>query len=221
MLSNTNMHDHRGVSYETYYQLLPAATPANVALLATDSDSRWVKWAFPWHEESLLKPYTHINFYLPIDGPPHPGLTDVWISPQPADDVFTTESLGFLSDIWPRMVENFCLASEWSTLSLVRRALQTNEVSNVVSELETGRHQLAHWYPTLSATLEIKKLLPTEGTKWLFIRARTKQVKNGRMDIEVSIFDQQSELVALGHHICLVIDNVNGPLNAVPKERKL
>jgi len=53
--------------------------------------------------------------------------------------------------------------------------------------------------------IEIKKHLPPEGVTWLFVRAVAKQIKDGRMDLEVLVCDAGMELVALSHHVCLVI----------------
>ena len=217
-----NMHAKHGASYDTNYQLVPAAAPADILKLSRGSESQWIKWTFPWHAKSFLKPYTHFHFYIPINGPPHPSLTDVWITPETADDVFTTETLGSIADIWPRMVENYCPESEWSTTNLVNRALRGTRTSSIDADFGSGRHPQAFWYPTLSMTLEIKKILPPQGVKWLFMRAQAKEIKNGRMDAEVTILDENSELVALSHHVCLVIDNADGPLKKTRhKEVKL
>lgn len=207
-----NMHAKHGIGYKINYRLRPAVAPANVLKLADGSESQWIKWTFPWHAKSLLKPYTHLHFYIPVNGPPHPSLTDVWITPENTDDAFTTEVLGFIADIWPRMVENYCPESEWSTASLVSRASKGMQTSSIDADFGFGRHPQAFWYPTLSMTLEIKKLLPPQGVKWLFLRAQAKEIKSGRMDAEVTILDQNCELVALSHHVCLVIDNADGPL---------
>lgn len=51
----------------------------------------------------------------------------------------------------------------------------------------------------------MKKALPMEGVKWLFIRVRAKQIKNGRYDLEVILMDEHNDLVALSHHVCLAV----------------
>ena len=209
--SNMDMNSHHGVTYETDYKLIPAATPANVSDLATGSESQWVPWTFPWNASSLLKPWTHFRFYSPLKGPPHPSITDVWITPENKDDMFTTEALGSIADVWPRVVENYCPESKWNTTNLVNRALRGARRSKRDVDIELGRHPQAFWYPTLSMTLEIKKLLPPQGVKWLFMRAQAKKIENGRMDTEVTIWNQYSELVALSNHVCLVIDSTDGP----------
>lgn len=89
---------------------------------------------------------------------------------------FTNTSIGFVADMFPQIVENF---------------KNTNK---------------PYWYPTLLLNLDIKKLLPVEGVKWLNVRAELKQVKNGRMDLEIWVRDAAGELVALSHHVGFVLD---------------
>jgi hypothetical protein len=64
-----------------------------------------------------------------------------------------------------------------------------------------------NWYPTLSYGLEVKKTPPTPwGWKWLFLKVETYVVKNGRFDLNVKMFDEQHELVALGNHTAMIVD---------------
>ncbi|TGO26131.1 hypothetical protein BPAE_0065g00050 [Botrytis paeoniae] len=53
---------------------------------------------------------------------------------------------------------------------------------------------------------EIKKLLPPGGTMWLFMRAQAKEIKDGRLSMEVMLFDEGMELVALSQQLCPIID---------------
>ena len=41
--------------------------------------------------------------------------------------------------------------------------------------------------------------------EFLFVRVRTKRVVNGRFDLEVVIMDGEGDVVALSHHVCLVL----------------
>ena len=61
------------------------------------------------------------------------------------------------------------------------------------------------WYPTLVLNLDIKKLLPSEGVEWLFVRVVAKSIRNGRKDLDVTILDQEGELVATSQHVALVM----------------
>jgi len=55
--------------------------------------------------------------------------------------------------------------------------------------------------------LDFKKLIPDEGLEWLFVRVAAKQIKNGRMDLEVIIMDAEGDIVALSHHVALAISS--------------
>ena len=61
------------------------------------------------------------------------------------------------------------------------------------------------WYPTLLLNLDVKKALPDEGVKFLGLRVQTKSIHNGRYDLEVIIWDEHGDLVALSHHVCFVL----------------
>ena len=61
------------------------------------------------------------------------------------------------------------------------------------------------WYPTLLLNIDFKKALTEEGVEWLFSRVITKQIKNGRSDIDITIMDEQGDIVALSQHVALVV----------------
>ena len=61
----------------------------------------------------------------------------------------------------------------------------------------------------MSLTLEVKKVLPLQGVKLLFMRAHAKDIANGRMDFDVNILNEKLELGAFSHHICFVVDNAH------------
>ncbi|KAL7941178.1 thioesterase-like superfamily domain-containing protein [Trichoderma barbatum] len=64
----------------------------------------------------------------------------------------------------------------------------------------------ALWYPTLAMNLEVKKALPEEGVRWLLLRTSAKQVYNGRFDVEIIVLDTAGDLVALSHHVAMVVN---------------
>jgi hypothetical protein len=70
---------------------------------------------------------------------------------------------------------------------------------------EKERPAAKFWYPTLLLNFDVKKSLPKEGVKWLFARVETKQIRNGRMDLDVMIFDEGGDIVALSQHVALVV----------------
>jgi acyl-CoA thioesterase len=72
--------------------------------------------------------------------------------------------------------------------------------------------QLLHF--TLSMSTEIKKELPPDGVRWLYLRSEAKAIRNGRMDLEVLLFDQDMELVALSRQVAVLIPSMNKKRNS-------
>lgn len=77
-------------------------------------------------------------------------------------------------------------------------------------------------YPTTCLSIEIKKD-PGEAT-WLFAEIVCNQIKNGRFDQEVHLFDQEGDLIALSKHVSTAIDlkqrkphNITQQTNLTPK----
>ena len=118
-----------------------------------------------------------------------------------AEEKFTNEMLGSVADHWHRMVENYCPKSAWNNVQLPMNALRAATEGSQFQGNATS-----YWYPTLSMHLEIKKSLPSRGVQWLFLRARSTEIKNGRFDAEITILDEKLELVALSHQVCFVVD---------------
>lgn len=76
--------------------------------------------------------------------------------------------------------------------------------------------QSSFWYPTLAMNLEVKKALPKEGEQWLFVRSSSKQIYNGRFDVEIIVYDASGDLVALSHHVCMVVNGQKNTANRAP-----
>jgi len=82
--------------------------------------------------------------------------------------------------------------------------------NDVLSSKETTsrpeRSQWASfWYPIVTLNLDIKKALPPGGVEWLFSRVRSKRIRNGRMDIEVTILDEGGDILALSTLVALIV----------------
>ena len=198
----------KGLSHPTHYTLKPPPPPADIPKIINNTDPHWVGYTYPYHPESCIKASTHLRFVVPIKGSPHPSISDVWLTPIHAEDAFTNEMLGSVVDYWPRMAENYHSGSPYSISGIAALGLCTMEGSP--SE-DISQQRPKYGYPTLSMSLEIKKVLPPEGVKWLFMRARAKEIKNGRMDAEIFVLDESLELVALSHQVSFMIDFAHNP----------
>ncbi|KAI1456380.1 thioesterase-like superfamily-domain-containing protein [Annulohypoxylon moriforme] len=181
-LTHSNIDAETGLSLKTLWSLEPPPPPppANPsALLTGGKDPNWIEHTdkpFP----KFRKISHRVRTLLPLKGQVMPGLIDEWLRLDSGEN-FTNESIGLVCDHFPTVLED-----------LWRKA-------------EGDKPFPPFWYPTVVLNLDIKKLLPPEGVDWLFVRVRTKSIKNGRMDLEVVILDKAGEIVALSHHVALVV----------------
>lgn len=174
-ITNSNFGAERGLTLSTDWVLQPPALKVDLNKLHNDEDENWTAY------RSLSKfrvASNHLQFYLPRQGQTTRGLVDEWICFR-SGERFHNESLGLLCDMWPMVFEPY--------------------------QYIGSDTQPALWYPTLHLSLEIKKALPSEGVQWLFSRVRAKQIKNGRFDLEVVILDERADIVALSHHVAMIV----------------
>lgn len=145
-------------------------------------DAHWEKQiVMPFAE--FRKASNKVEFWHPAAGQPQLSIGDEWIRLR-SGERWNDDRIGFVSDMWPMVVEAFLAVSTGGSAK---------------------RQPARYWYPTLLLNLDIKKSLGSEGVEWLFARVRAKQIRNGRMDLEVVILDNAGEIVALSHHVCLIL----------------
>jgi len=185
------MATETGVTFSTDYKLSPPPLPVNLALLKQNKDEHWARQPdMPFAK--FRRATTKAQFHFPRKGQRSNGVADEWIRFSNGEK-WTNASLGYVCDMWPMPVEAF---------------VQAENPYNVKKNGGKAKKPAARfWYPTVLLNLDVKKSLPDEGIEWLFVRVATKQIKNGRMDLEVIIMDEGSEIVALSHHVALAVDS--------------
>ena len=70
--------------------------------------------------------------------------------------------------------------------------------------IEVGKY----WMATLSLTVDVKKG-PLEGKKgwgWLFLRARVERCYDGRYTMDITLLDEEGDVVAVGRRAELVLE---------------
>ncbi|RDW63939.1 hypothetical protein BP5796_10441 [Coleophoma crateriformis] len=192
-ITNSNMATEDGISSSVAYVPSPEPLPVALAMLAADKDENWTRQAaMPF--AGFRKATQKTEFYFPRKGQMKETSTaDEWIR-MATGERWTNATLGYVSDMWPMPVETFLV--------------HENNPYDVVSTTTAKPKEpppAKFWYPTLLLNLDIKKSLPEEGVEWLFVRVASKQIRNGRMDLEIVILDEEGDLVALSHHVSLVL----------------
>ena len=191
-ITHSNIAIESGLSLETDWALSPLPYAVNLALLGQDRDPYW-KLQSDMPFASFRKASNHLDFFLPRNGQFGNSLADEWIRFSNGER-FTTSSLGFVADMWPQLVEAY-------------------------RESDPKVAKGKFWYPTLLLNLEIKKPLPSEGLEWLFVRVRAKQIKNGRMDLEVVVLDEASDIMAISNHVSFIMDAARNTAKRQGKEK--
>jgi acyl-CoA thioesterase len=89
-----------------------------------------------------------------------------------------------------------------------------------VDHREALKASLAYWYPALSVSMEITR--DPKCAEWLFVRIKTDGLLNGRYVSDVSVLNEEGELIALAKIIGLVVKMSQGENSGVRKrEAKL
>ncbi|KAI0598282.1 thioesterase-like superfamily-domain-containing protein [Biscogniauxia sp. FL1348] len=193
----TNGSGGGGVSLATGWALDPAPTPAPTdfaRLAARGEDERWVELRerpFAGFRRAMAR----LRMYVPRAGLAQRNVVEEWVR-FASGERFTNESIGFVSDAWPQILEG------WADPPAEEEEGEEGDGKAV----RQRQKKVWHWYPTLVLNLDIKKVLPPKGVEWLFVRLHAKQIKNGRLDYEIVILDQTGDIVALSHHVVMVVD---------------
>jgi hypothetical protein len=179
-VTQTDVSKESGPSFDTNFQLRPPIKSADFEKLAKNEDPNWTLIK-KQHVDDFRPAVKRLEMYIPAAGYAQPNIVDEWVRFS-SGERFTTASLGFVVDMFPLVVENYYKKNA-NDGGLVR-----------------------FWYPTLLINLDVKKALPEEGVEWLFVRAQALQIKNGRMDYNIVVLDQQGEVVALSNHVNYIVD---------------
>ncbi|KAK0126352.1 hypothetical protein ONS95_007958 [Cadophora gregata] len=188
-LTQSDISSESGVSFDTGFSLTPAPLSVDLIKLKEDNDDNWKK-SGPMPFAEFRKATRKTQFYLPRNGQATWSWADQWIRMSNGEK-WTNESIGYVVDMFMMPVEAH---------------LQLEVAEKTAAGSGTGSPR-KFWYPTVLLNLDVKKALPTDGVEWLFSRTTAKQVKNGRMDLEIIVLDEQGDIVALSHHIALAVDS--------------
>jgi len=189
-ITNSNISTETGMTLTTGFELDPPPPTVNLAHLGQGKDELWARQDnMPF--ATFRKATKKIQYHFPVGGQVDQGISDEWLRFSTGEK-FTNASLGFVCDIFPTPVETLLGEENPYDINTSKRQAASNDTAKF-------------WYPTMLLNLEIKKALPEDGVEWLFVRTRPKEIKNGRMDLEIVIMDSEGGIVALSHHVCFVL----------------
>lgn len=192
-ITHSHLAREEGVSFDTDWALHPAPLTVDFSKLESDSEPNWVRRTFSPFPE-FRKVVTQCKYWSPRAGQTSSATVDQLMCLREPQERFTNDSLGFVVDVFPQIIEAFLL-----------QELHVDATEQERQAFLAKRGKL--WYPTLLLNLDVKKLLPSEGVKYLFLRLQAKVIKNGRYDLEIVVKDATGDIVALSHHVCLAVSS--------------
>ncbi|KAI0540094.1 thioesterase family protein [Xylaria digitata] len=163
--------------------ITPSVSRCVVLAYATFTNLWTMAGELPRGSESW-RSLTNWKFYMPRAGPSTTGILDTWIRMASGENI-TSGALAYVADSFPYNLHAFLTASAEQT----RRDGQ----------------RVALWFPTLTMNLDMKMALPKKGVEWLDERITSKQIKNGMFDLDIMIRSVDGELVALSHHVAMIV----------------
>ncbi|KAK4171681.1 thioesterase-like superfamily-domain-containing protein [Triangularia setosa] len=189
-LTMTDLSREQGLTLPTIWSL-PSKTPTpDFSLLKVKKqDDHWRE--LDLGSSGTFGTYARVldncHFYFPKRGQEHQSVIDLWMRFKVPSEGFTNSSLGLVSDAFPYVVEAFRPAPGSKTDKPFK--------ANVM-----------FWYPTIVMSLELKRSLPeTKAVQWLRLRMQCKEIRNGRLDLEVVIMDEKGELVGVSNQVNLIL----------------
>ncbi|KAK5122365.1 hypothetical protein LTR85_003949 [Meristemomyces frigidus] len=195
--TNSNLETEEGASFPTGWVINPPPPSADVSKLDADGDELWGERK-EWPFSDFRKASTKVRTWFPRKGQHSPAIVDQWLCLKEPNDRFTNESLGFVADVFPQILETYTLGVDSYSIEFEKKYSQDEQ-----RRLMKGSAKM--WYPTLLLNLDVKKALPSEGVRFLFVRLQAKMIKNGRYDLELIVKDAEGDLVALSHHVVLAV----------------
>ncbi|KAK5988496.1 hypothetical protein PT974_09979 [Cladobotryum mycophilum] len=220
------------LSLETKWQLSPPPHPVDLSKLESDSDPDWVSYQTAFYPDGFRRSDSYVKSFIPKTWPSDITHVEQWVVPgwdclplgscaaEKEEDKarWTNEMIQFVLDCSLPVEQNYyplkpgqhppmgSVASTLSFAAIQKKAREEGKPDWRALEYDGSKVAQKHGIPgTLVMATEIKKKLPPEGVRWLYLRTAVKSVMNGRVNREALLFDEAMELVAISNHIVQII----------------
>ncbi|KAL7622207.1 hypothetical protein AAE478_007710 [Parahypoxylon ruwenzoriense] len=146
----------------------------------------------------------------PRGGFPADGICDAWngwMGEERMDATYLTLMTDIIPSMSDTLLHNRGLYEAHAFFEKMERWAEQNpgvpfEGANSVAE--TMRASI--YNNTVALDIEFKRRLPKEGLRWMFTRTATKMLRDGRMDLDIAMCDEDMELIAVAHQLILVLE---------------
>lgn len=214
------------ISVNTGWNLAPAPVSISFEDLEADRESSWVGYHTPFSTTSFRNPQSYMKYYLSVEGQSqNRNIIDQWVSPGWSDKnsnrnvTWTNELIHFVLDNSIPMIYDLMDDDRTIYKEVVRAALAQKQArlegnhDNIWGE---GLDDYSYIMSTIAVTTEVKRLLPTEGVRWLFMRVEVKSILNDRLDHHIILTSQEGDLVAVSNQVAQIIP-IEGKKAKIPR----
>ncbi|KID84884.1 thioesterase family protein [Metarhizium guizhouense ARSEF 977] len=186
----TNFDKSLGPSIASPWKLNPPPLPKPdfKQVLAGKPDENWL----PSHHAGDLAPVTGKLLALrPRTDYPVQGFTDGW-NTFVGGERMDASYLASLADFIPSMSHSF---------------LGTGSAQDYNAYSAKDSMSAKTLDSTIAISFQFKRRLAAEGQEWTYTRVDTKMMEKGRMDVAVSVFNEEFELLCTCQHMTLVLES--------------
>jgi hypothetical protein len=174
---------------------------------ANEPDENWI----PSKTMGELLPFLkRMTFLYPVNGHPTAGIIDYWCAFD-RPERFGGAHLAMLCDVAP---------SASDTLLRTEGVFDAHKIYGIkkeAAEKTPGKPALLRnslkeaakariWNTTLTMDLQFKRRLSEKEMMWTFTRVTTRMLDGGRMDIDLTIYDEELVPICLARQVMLVIN---------------
>ncbi|KAI0165393.1 thioesterase family protein [Hypoxylon sp. FL1284] len=209
-LATTNNFDKPlGPSAPTSWALQPPPPPPPdlAAVEARRPDRHWL----PARVAGEIIPATrHLLTLSPRRGFPVDGVYDAWYGCYDAGERMDPSFVAMMADIIPSMFDTLIRNGGPYDVHTFQRKLArwAEEHPGVPAEMGDSLAEamrVTTYNNTVTLDLEFKKRVP-EDLRWIQTRVETKMLREGRMDVDITMCDSEMELVCTAHQLILVLE---------------
>jgi hypothetical protein len=209
LATSTNFTVKLGPTANTDIPFSPALPPCPdfEKIEANEPDDNWI----PSKTMGEILPFLkRLTFLYPINGQPTDGIIDYWcafdkpeqfsgahlamlcdLAPSPSDTLLRTEGVFDAHRIYK--IKKETARKTPGQLAILRNSLKEAANARI-------------WNTTLTMDLQFKRRLPEKDMMWTFTRVTTRMLDGGRMDLDLTICDEELVPICLARQVMLVMD---------------
>ncbi|KAJ5280860.1 PKS-like enzyme [Penicillium angulare] len=220
-----------GITLQTGWNLFPPPRQVDLLKLEKGEDPAWTSYQTAFYPDGFRRGHSYIRNFIPKTWSADNSFVEQWVLPgwdceplgscaKPENEkaLWTNDMVQFIVDNGLPVQENYMplvpgkslpMGSVAATLAFAAAQEKARNEGNpqwrALRDDGSKKIMVQTVHVTLSMSTEIKKNLPREGVRWLYLRTEAKHIENGRMDLEILLYDEKMELVAVNNQVAQII----------------